>query len=322
MSLSSPWPSGRARRSASLCLVFTNTSSQSFLSTRKIRKVGRTVSDTIWVSTNASSKSRGRAAGRGRGITGHWTRPVRTCSRRGTTGGAAGWSGRSDLHQRTSSRGNPCSEGTVTVTWHRLSTCSPASWTTPGRSVSRPLPCPTRPVRWRAATWVQSTWRRCQPPPLITPTPACRAWRSPAWWTLTTAWVTIITRRIPTMPSSWARPPRPLLRSPPVTERAFSSRALASPRSSQWCTALTGNTRPNTRRYTRGLIFKVYQMVCVKWGLWEWELIPVISKQNQEYFLKRDHSHELFGSSWHPQRPSGRSARAVAEGVLWNVTWM
>lgn len=231
---------------------------------RKIKRAGRTASGTTWASTSASSKYRGKAAAKGRGITGHSTRPVRICLRRGTTGGAGGWSGPSDPHQLISNRGNPCSEETATATCRRLSTSSPASWTTPGPWASRPLRCPTRLVRWPAVTSVRWTSRGCQLPRLTTLIPGYRAWPCPAWWTLTTAWVTITTQHTRTMRSSWARPPRRPRRSPPATERAFSSPAPASPRSSPWCTARTGNTKLNTRRYTRGLIFKTFPFaLCV-----------------------------------------------------------
>lgn len=231
---------------------------------RKIKKAGRTASGTTWVSTSASSKCRGKAAAKGRGITGHSTRPVRICLRKGTTGGAGGWSGPSDPHQLISNRGNPCLEETATATCPLLSTYSLASWTTPGPWASRPLRCPTRLVRWPAVTSVRWTSKGCQLPRLTTPIPGYRAWRCPAWWTLTTAWVTITTRHIRTMRSSWAQPPRHPRRSPPATERAFSLPAPVSPRSSRWCIAHTGNTKLNTRRYTRGLIFKYFHAaLCV-----------------------------------------------------------
>lgn len=249
---------------------------------RKIKKAGRTVSGTTWVSTSASSKYRGKAAAKGRGIIGLSTRPVRICLRKGTTGDAGGWSGRSDPRRLISNRGNPCLVETATATCPLLSTYSLASWTTPGPWVSHPLQCLTRPVRWPAVTSVRWTSKGCQLPRLTIPIPGYRAWRCPAWWTLTTAWVTITTQRIRTMRSSWAQPPGHPRRSPPATEQAFSLHAPVSPRSCQWCIVHTGNTKLNTRRYTQGLIFKHFHAALyLTRTLIKKKQFPVISNPNQ-----------------------------------------
>ena len=181
--LSSPWPSRRAGTRGWLWPGFTTSSSKSSRTLRGIKKAGKTASDTTFHLTNVSWRCPGRAERTGRATSGCWTPRLRTCSRRGTTGGGGGWGGPSDPRACLTWAGAPRSTPSI-------STCSPtwAPGVCPRADTRHPAACPPAP-RW--APTARHPTSTTPPTPLTTATRPC--W-SPTTGVPTAEW-----------PSRWAR---------------------------------------------------------------------------------------------------------------------
>lgn len=134
MWLSSPWPSKRARAGDKPWAEYMTTSSPDSRTMRRTKRVGRIASGTICLSMSVLSRCPETAEGTGRATFGCWTPHLRTCLKRGTTGGGGGWGGPTDRQVCLTWQGTP---------WNTRSrfTCS-LTWAAPGVCAS-----PARPSR-------------------------------------------------------------------------------------------------------------------------------------------------------------------------------